>query len=161
MTLQQARSVFSEMMQLSQRRRLTAVEHRWLRQASQILRAEKRGKLRNPRKKVSARKARIILHHKEVKGYPLTARQRRFFGARASGYPVRRKRNVAAGFYDEEHVFHGKTKIYGKVLRIEAQKTGRHFCDAECKRAGHKYYHDFRVKPTMYGLPNGDILIKG
>jgi hypothetical protein len=53
------------------------------------------------------------------------------------------------------------TKIYGKVLRIEAQKTGRHHCDAECKRCGHRYYHDFRVKPVMYGLSDGSILIKG
>ena len=52
------------------------------------------------------------------------------------------------------------TKIYGKVLRIEAQKTGKHHCDAECKRCGHRYYHDFRVKASMYGLPDGSILIK-
>ena len=35
-------------------------------------------------------KAREILHHGEVRGHKLTARQRRFMGARASGQPVRR-----------------------------------------------------------------------
>lgn len=52
------------------------------------------------------------------------------------------------------------TKIYGKVLRIEAQKTGAHHCDAECRKCGHRYFHDFKVKPSMYGLPDGTLWIK-
>ena len=51
-------------------------------------------------------------------------------------------------------------KIYERVLRIEAQKVGPHPCDAECRKCDHKYYHDFRTKPRMYGLPDGSILIK-
>ncbi len=53
------------------------------------------------------------------------------------------------------------TVIYSKVLRIEAQKGQQHICDAACARAGHRYFHDFKTKPMMIGLPNGDILIKG
>lgn len=42
------------------------------------------------KKKLSAKKARTILEHGEVGGTKLTERQRKFFGARASGQPVRR-----------------------------------------------------------------------
>lgn len=38
---------------------------------------------------ISRRKARLILHEGQVRGHRLTERQRRFFGARASGYPMR------------------------------------------------------------------------
>jgi hypothetical protein len=52
-------------------------------------------------------------------------------------------------------------RIYGRVLRIEAQKVGPHKnCDAECKRCNHKYVHDFRKGAVMYGQPDGSILIK-
>jgi len=64
-------------------------------------------------------------------------------------HPVRQRKNTPR-----------MTRIYGKVLRIEAQKTGKHNCDAACVKAQHRYYHDFKVKPSMYGLPNGDLLIK-
>ena len=49
--------------------------------------------------------------------------------------------------------------IYGQVNRIIATKVQKHICDLECKRHGHRYYHDFSSRPKMYGLPNGDILI--
>lgn len=45
----------------------------------------------------------------------------------------------------------GRTLIYGRVLRIEAQKTQGHRCDAGCKRANHRYYHDFKKGPKLYG----------
>ena len=42
-------------------------------------------------KKLTKKKAKKILTHGEVHGKKLTAKQRKFFGARAGGAPVRRK----------------------------------------------------------------------
>jgi hypothetical protein len=52
--------------------------------------------------------------------------------------------------------------IYPRVIRIIASKAGTAHknCDAECKRCHHEYFHDFKKGARMYGLPNGDILIK-
>ena len=50
--------------------------------------------------------------------------------------------------------------IYGEIHRVTGVKTQKHICDADCKRHGHKYYHDFSSKPQMYGLPDGSLLIK-
>lgn len=41
---------------------------------------------------VSRKMARKILRDGEVRGKPLSGRQRRFFGARISGAPVKKKR---------------------------------------------------------------------
>lgn len=54
---------------------------------------------------------------------------------------------------------HGDTKIYGKVLRIEAQKTGKHRCDAECRSANHRYFHVFRSAPALYGSADHKRLV--
>lgn len=40
---------------------------------------------RKKKKQLTKKKARTILHDKSVKGHPLTDKQRRFFGAVASG----------------------------------------------------------------------------
>lgn len=53
----------------------------------------------------------------------------------------------------------GLTKIYGRVLRVEAQKTGIHRCDAACKKAQHRYFHNFSTKPALYGTPDRKMLI--
>jgi len=41
---------------------------------------------------VSKTKAKKILHDKEIKGKPLTKKQRGFFGAKAGGKPMRKKK---------------------------------------------------------------------
>jgi len=43
-------------------------------------------------KKLTVKKAKKILRHGEVHGKPLTKKQKGFFGARAGGQPVRRKK---------------------------------------------------------------------
>lgn len=51
-------------------------------------------------------------------------------------------------------------KIYGRVLTIHAMKTGAHrHCDAECKRVGHKYVHDFKAGVRLMGLPDGASIV--
>lgn len=51
-------------------------------------------------------------------------------------------------------------RIYGRVLRIEAQKKGKHRCDAECRRCNHRYYHDFRKSNIKeYGLSPGQVFV--
>jgi hypothetical protein len=42
-------------------------------------------------KKLTKGKANLILHEGEVRGHPLTKKQRGFFGARASGQPAKRR----------------------------------------------------------------------
>jgi hypothetical protein len=52
------------------------------------------------------------------------------------------------------------TRIYGRVLEIHAQKTGPHRnCDAECKRANHKYVHDYQPGAKLMGIPDGAFLM--
>lgn len=41
-------------------------------------------------KKLTKAKAKKILHDKEIKGHPLTDKQRKFFGAKASGKAKKR-----------------------------------------------------------------------
>lgn len=57
----------------------------------------------------------------------------------------------------------GAVIIYRRVLRVEAQKIGKHRCDGECRRANHCYFHDFSkgANAVAYGLPDGSVLIKG
>lgn len=49
--------------------------------------------------------------------------------------------------------------IYGRCIRILAQKTQPHACDAKCTAAGHRYFHDFKPGAVIYGLSNGDLKI--
>lgn len=51
--------------------------------------------------------------------------------------------------------------IYGRVLRIEAEKTWPHEYGGKKSQAKQKYFHDFSTKNViLYGLPDGSLLIK-
>lgn len=50
--------------------------------------------------------------------------------------------------------------IYERLDRIEATKGPGHRCDAECKRKGHGYFHDFGPGAVIYGLPDGSLMIR-
>lgn len=56
-----------------------------------------------------------------------------------------------------------KELIYGRVLRMEAQKIGPHRCDAGCAKSNHCYYHDFKVGSNVhaYGMSDGSVLLIG
>lgn len=56
----------------------------------------------------------------------------------------------------------GAVLIYERCLRIEAVKMRKHQYGGKESPAGQKYFHDFTTKNArIYGLPNGDLLIKG
>jgi len=40
------------------------------------------------------------------------------------------------------------------------QKPPGHPCDAACRKAGHKYQHLFKQPVEIWGMPNGDVLLK-
>jgi len=129
----EAKRTFRELMMKARQRRLTETDKRELTRARQAL--------RHPRKRVSRQKARQILHEGYAGGYPLTKKQRGFFGARARGLPVRGLRS------NPRHVI-------GKVIEICYKRTiGKH--------AGEYYKHAFRRHPNLSLLPDGSILIKG
>lgn len=102
--------------------------------------------LKNRRKKLTRKKARLILHHGEVRGHELTAKQRAMFGARASGYPVRRPRRNGGD----------KTRM-GKLVEIRYLR--------DHGRAPGYYKHEFKSQPTIYytdapvTVPAGAIVI--
>jgi hypothetical protein len=144
-----AKETFAALMATARQRKLTEAERTRLSHARQQLRSSRKSVMRNS-KKLSRSKARLILHEKRVRGHRLTPKQRRFFGARASGYPVRR---TARGNPRGQ-------LIYGQALDITAKKTQPHRCDAACKRVNHVYRHTFNSKPSIYGMPDGSIVIR-
>jgi hypothetical protein len=93
------------------------------------------GHFRNPRGegRISRSKARLILHEGEIRGFPLTKKQRGFFGARASGYPRRR-----AQFNRGRR---GLLRM-GKLVEL------RYYRD-HGKKPGY-YKHTFDGSPTLY-----------
>jgi hypothetical protein len=123
-------------------------------------------------RKLTRKKARTILHHVKVRGRRLTAAQRRFFGARASGYPVRNLPKgakvirwlhpdgsiVDTGVRPKGFVLRQRknptrgTVIYGRVLKIFAQKTSGPY-------KGQRFVHTFKRGAIMVGMPDGSLRI--
>jgi hypothetical protein len=124
MTLVEARQVFAHLMAAARRHKLTPYQRTRLIQARQILRRERR-----PAMNQSRRLARAILHRGKAHARKLTAKARRFFGARASGYPRRKaKKNPL-------------TRM-GKLVELRYHRDhGKH--------PGF-YKHVFRSRPTVY-----------
>lgn len=53
-------------------------------------------------------------------------------------------------------------KIYNHIDAVYADKAGMpHKCDAECRRAGHRYVHKFKKRASVYGRPDGSIEVRG
>jgi hypothetical protein len=70
-------------------------------------------------------------------------------------FPPSRKRRGAG---ELQAILYKKNppQIYGWVTRIEAVKGPGHKCDAECRRHGHRYYHDFSRKNRVELWANSD-----
>lgn len=143
-----AKRVFAELMATARRRTLSPAEKEQLIIARQQLRSAKKSVMRNKARILSRRKAREMLHLHEYS----SKHQQRFLGARASGYPVKKRKAKSNP---------QGAPIYGHVLDITCRRTGSHRCDAACKRVNHTYRHTFKSKPPIYGLPDGSLLIKG
>lgn len=88
--------------------------------------------------KLTRRKARLILHEGKVRGRKLTGRQRRFFGARASGYP---RKNPA-----------GRIQNIGRALEVRYHRTvGR--------QRGY-YKHEIKSRRAgVYTIPPGWVYV--
>lgn len=53
------------------------------------------------------------------------------------------------------------TMIYSRVLEIRASKAGMdHRCSDACRRAGHRYVHRFKTRASIWGLPDGSLVIE-
>ena len=149
-----------------------------LREISRELRIRKH---RNP---VSRSKALTILEHGKVRGRKLTPKQKRFFGARAGGAPVRNPKHLKCRvcgkgtthtIYGGDRGFkripihkacyakltqvktvkpnpRGQVLIYGRVLKIFAQKTTGPY-------KGQRFVHTFKPGAVMVGMPDGSIRI--
>lgn len=173
-TPREARVVFSEYMQIAQKRKLTAHERQRLSMARQALRRARRPAM-NPRRVapwMPGTKVRAVARELLKHGY---SREDALRFAKAFDDTV----GIGSVKDAVERIVKSKTtmwrrvnppkttrrlstkkvvKIYGKVLRIEAQKTGPHRCDAECRKCRHKYFHDFKAPARMLGLSPGDVL---
>lgn len=144
MTEKKAREYVAFYSRLGAQIGLTVQEKRLLSHVRQFLRRLRRPAM-NPSKKIGAGDP------CKVRGCPASGSVPH--GHTKDGLPIferKKRKNPSPG---------GKVRIYGKLLRIEAKKTGKHRCDAACRKAGHNYYHDFGPGAVIYGNPDGSLRI--
>jgi hypothetical protein len=123
---------------------------------------------------LTRRKARLILHHGEVRGYALTPTQRRYFGARASGYPPRNPHPFLAALWS------------GTKAGYHSYQAGRYLRKSEAHRAkarvnprqrrtipgtaleirylrsdGKRYFHPFEQHVRMVANRDGSVTLRG
>lgn len=167
------------------KRNLTPFQAERLRAAIRVLKASKTSMVGNPRMTLEQATRAYMLQFADVaesgatemtgKGRRDAGREGEFigrFGGVKKSYPALDRlkagpKAIAAAIREGK----GRAKrnpsgnspvmIYGRVLVVHAQKTQNHRCDAECKEKNHIYYHEFKDGAVMYGLQNGDILIRG
>lgn len=187
MTPAKAKVIFATHMQAARQRKLTAYELRQLSTARQVLRHHAKPAMNARSQRIQT--GEIVYHKKEkVKGYVQRKHDHRLWirwedgeysvvneseVRRVLATPKGHLPNAEQQTISAEHAdvfIHNKRKrksnpskatlIYGQVDCIYATKKQNHICDDECKKHGHRYFHEFSSKPKMYGLPDGTLLIK-
>jgi hypothetical protein len=134
MTNAKAKMIFATHMQAARKRKLTSYELNQLAEARQLLRSSRKPAMNVPNDGVKYAEDRA----KSGMGDPRPS-----------------------------HCRHVKANpkqlgvlIYEHVDCIYATKGPDHICDAECAKNGHRYFHEFKTRPKMYGLKDGSILIR-
>lgn len=143
------------------------VSHGMCESCAEKWRADAKARKRNP---VTRRKARLILHHGEVRGYALTPKQRRYFGARASGYApngiaASLWKGAKAGYHD-----YRATKLEAKAARhrsLAKLNPGRRTIPGRAleirylRSDGKRYFHPFEHPVKMIANRDGSVTLRG
>lgn len=159
MTLDRARLIFKTHMAAARSgKKLTAYDKNQFHKAQAVLRAHRKPAMNPKRKSGQYTEA-------QTKRYQVGF-DHGYLGQEMSDRSIEYKKGYIQGVHYREKRIRGRksnpdkpTLIYQQVDRIYATKRQSHICDSECKKNGHRYFHDFTSKPRMYGLPNGDLLI--
>lgn len=143
----------------------------WL-ERSEHTKKNRRNVAMDHKQTISAEHADVFIHNRKAKN-PGIGRAFYFFGSTTSKLAARKLERKHPGSFIHEkdgryYVLKPKTirsnpgvPIYGRVLRIEAEKTWEHEYGGKDSKPSQKYYHDFTSKNAMiYGLPDGSLLIK-